>query len=199
MIDSVLKARTTRSLRVRYLLGLSAIALLVTASFLTMQRVVSEQREFSRLVNIAGHQSGLVNRVAYFAGRMALAEEPTEFNQARAQVGRTINRIEEAHRLLRHGSPAEGIPQIMSPTLATIYEDPMVGLDRAIERFLERARRVYDTEMDAFSPDSPDFIYLNVYGPMRSSRCWMRRSRSTRTSAARPSCASSSSSSGSGC
>jgi hypothetical protein len=31
----------TKNLRIRYVIGLSAIALLVTASFITMQRVVS--------------------------------------------------------------------------------------------------------------------------------------------------------------
>lgn len=165
MNDSALKTRTTRSLRVRYVIGLSAIALLVTASFMTMQRVVSEQRNFARLVNLASHQSGLVNRVAYFASQMALAEEPAEFNLARAQVGRTINRIQEAHRLLREGSPEEGIPQVTNESLRIIYEDPMVGLDRAINRFLDRARTVYKTELEEFSPDSAAYLFLNVYGP----------------------------------
>ncbi|MFW5723188.1 MAG: putative bifunctional diguanylate cyclase/phosphodiesterase [Halochromatium sp.] len=165
MIDSVLKSRTTRSLRVRYLIGLSAIALLVTASFVTMRHVISEQRNFARLVNLASHQSGLVSRVSYFASQMVDAEEATEFDQARAQVGRTINRIQEAHRLLREGSPEEGVPRVINENLRIIYEDPMVGLDGAIQRFLERARTVYHTEMDELDRNSVAYIFLNVYGP----------------------------------
>jgi diguanylate cyclase (GGDEF)-like protein len=165
MPDSILKKKTTRSLRFRYLVGLSAIALLVTASYVTMQRVVSEQRNFAQVVNIAGHQGGLVNRVAYFATQMATAENDEEFDRARAQVGRTINRIKDNHSLLREGSREAGIPRITSPTLDDIYDDPMVGLERAINRFLDRARTVYDTNANEFSTDSPAYIFLNVYGP----------------------------------
>lgn len=165
MIDSVIKRKTARSLRARYLIGLTVIALLVTASFMTMQRVVSEQRNFARLVNLAGHQSGLVNRVAYFASEMAATDDPDEFEKARAQVGRTINRIQDAHRLLREGSLEAGIPRVSSATLAAIYDDPMVGLDLAMERFLVRAHTVYSAEMDELGPSSAAFVFLNVYGP----------------------------------
>ncbi|MCF7978702.1 MAG: EAL domain-containing protein [Chromatiaceae bacterium] len=161
----MIKMTTARSLRVRYLIGLSAIALLVTTSFVTMQHVVSQQRNFAQIVNLAGQQRGLVNRLAYFASQMATTENQTDFDQARAQVGRTINRIEDNHRLLREGSPEAGIPRITSPTLTTIYEDPMVGVDKALDSFLERARRVYATEMEALTANNAAYIFLNVYGP----------------------------------
>lgn len=48
--------KTVRSLRLRYIAGLSVIALLVTTSNYTMERVIPEHRFFSSLVNIAGHQ-----------------------------------------------------------------------------------------------------------------------------------------------
>ncbi|NEX17149.1 MAG: GGDEF domain-containing protein [Halochromatium sp.] len=162
---SILNKKTAQFLRFRYLAGLIAIALLVTASYVTMQRVVSEQRNFAQVVNLAGHQSGLVNRVAYFATQMATAYDDEEFDRARAQVGRTINRIEENHALLREGSLEAGIPRITSPTLNMIYDDPMVGLDHAIKRFLDRARIVYETNAKEFSTNSNAYIFLNVYGP----------------------------------
>lgn len=112
----MIKLTTARSLRVRYLIGLSAIALLVTTSFLTMQHVVSKQRNFAQIVNLAGQQRGLVNRLAYFASQMATTDHQADFDQARAQVGRTINRIEDNHRLLREGSPDAGVPKVTSPT-----------------------------------------------------------------------------------
>ncbi|MEA1053290.1 EAL domain-containing protein [Lamprobacter modestohalophilus] len=161
----MIKLTTARSLRVRYLIGLSAIALLVTTSFLTMQHVVSKQRNFAQIVNLAGQQRGLVNRLAYFASQMATTEHQADFDQARAQVGRTINRIEDNHRLLREGSPEAGIPKVTSPILTTIYEDPMLGVDKALASFLKRARRVYATEMEDLTANSAAYIFLNVYGP----------------------------------
>lgn len=165
MTISTTTSKAARLLRVRYILGLSAIALLVTASFLTMQRVVSEQRNYSQLVNLASHQSGLANRIAYFASLMATTEDEAEFGMARSQVGRTINKMKTAHRILREGAPAEGIPQVTSEGLQTIYDDPMVGLDFALKRFLDRARRVYDTDQTSLQPGSAAYIFLTTYGP----------------------------------
>lgn len=53
-----------RLLRVRYMIGLGLIALLVTGSYLTNQRVIAEQNNFAELINLSGHQSGLAHRVA---------------------------------------------------------------------------------------------------------------------------------------
>jgi diguanylate cyclase (GGDEF)-like protein/PAS domain S-box-containing protein len=157
--------RAARSFRVRYVVGLCAIALLVTASYLTVQEVVSEQRNYSTLVNLAGHQGGLANRIAYFASRMATTDEETEFSTARAQVGRTIYKMEEAHRILREGAPERGIPRVSSAILRMIYEDPTVGLDRALERFLERARTVYEMDMARLDTGTFAYIFLTTYGP----------------------------------
>jgi diguanylate cyclase (GGDEF)-like protein len=158
-------SKAAQSFRFRYILGLTVIALLATASYLSMQRIVSEQRNYARVINLAGHQAGLSNRIAYFAGLMATTDDPTDFGMARSQVGRTIHRMAENHRLLRQGDPEAGIPALTNPQVSLIYEDPMVGLDLALERYLERARRVYDTPMHELSTGSVAYIFLTTYGP----------------------------------
>ena len=50
--------KAVRLLRIRYIVGLGLIALLVTGSYLTKQRVIAEQHNFAELINLAGHQSG---------------------------------------------------------------------------------------------------------------------------------------------
>jgi diguanylate cyclase (GGDEF)-like protein/PAS domain S-box-containing protein len=161
----MLGIRAARLLRARYVLALAAIALLVSASFFTMQRLVSEQRRYAQLVNLAGHQSGLVNRIAYFASLMATTTDQDEFAVARSQVGRTVAKLERAHRQLTQGDPDAGVPLITSETLRTIYDDPMVGLDLALSRFLERARSVYETPIEDLSTGSVAYIFLVNYGP----------------------------------
>ena len=153
------------NLRLRYVFGLIAIAILVTTSFFTLQHLISKQRDFSQLVNLAGHQAGLTNRIAYFASLMAATDDETEFNQARSQVGLTIHKMQAAHKALRQGDSEAQIPKVTNETLETIYKDPMMGLDTALERFLERARRVYETDMENLSTGSIDYIYLINYGP----------------------------------
>ncbi|QFY89822.1 EAL domain-containing protein [Magnetovirga frankeli] len=157
--------KSVKGFRLRYLLGLTAIALLVTASYFTMMHVISAQRGFSSLVNLAGHQSGLTTRIAFFAHVMANTEDETEFNMARQQVGRTIHKMEQAHQILTQGSEELGIPQVSNDNLKIIFDDPMVGLSLALERFLERARIVYEEPMGQLNPDSISFVFLTTYGP----------------------------------
>ena len=157
--------RTVRNLRIRYIIGLSAIALLITASFTMLQRVISEQSNFSSLVNLAGHQAGLANRIAYFSSLMATTNDEAEFDVAKSQVGRTIHKMRAAYTVLRHGDPARGIPHITNDHLQVIYEDPMVGLDKALIGFLAEATTIYDSEMEQLTIGSASYIFLTTYGP----------------------------------
>jgi hypothetical protein len=157
--------KTVTHLRLRYIIGLSAIALLATASFITMQNVISKQRGFSSLVNLAGHQAGLANRIAYFSSLMVTTVDESEFRIAKAQVGRTIRKMRHAHKALRDGDPENGIPQVTNDNLKTIFEDPSVGLNRAIERFLTHANEVYLSDHQALNIKFFSYIYLTTYGP----------------------------------
>ncbi|WP_319574818.1 EAL domain-containing protein [uncultured Desulfobacter sp.] len=156
---------TVKNLRLRYLFGLSAIALLVTASYITVHKVVSKQRDFAKLINLASHQSGLTNRIAYFSSLMASTSDESEFNLARSQVGRTIYKMKSAHYDLRNGNPNKNIPMVTNANLMIIYDDPRVGLEMALVRFLERAQQLYDSDMETLTIDSAAYIFLTTYGP----------------------------------
>lgn len=158
-------SKTVRNIRLRYIIGLSTIALLVTASFFTMQHVVSKQRDFSKLINIAGHQAGLCNRIVYFVSIMAITEDETEFNTARSQVGRSMHKLKANHDSLLHGNPEKKIPFVTNENLEEIYKSDMLGLDRAINRFLERVKTIYDMDMDVLNTGSAAYLYVITYGP----------------------------------
>lgn len=157
--------KAVKNLRIRYIVGLSAIALLATASFITMQNVISKQRGFSSLVNLAGHQAGLANRIAYFSSLMVTTSDETEFNMARAQVGHTISKMRNAHKILRDGDPENGIPQVTNDNLKMIFQDPSVGLNLASERFLNHADDVYLSHYEVLNTNFFSYIYLTTYGP----------------------------------
>lgn len=156
---------TVRNLRIRYVIGLSAIALLVTASFLMMQQVIFHQRSHATLVNIAGQQTGLVNRIAFFAGLMGTTDDETEYQVARSQIGRSINTMHQNHKILRNGDPEHDIPFVSNKYLDTIYKDPMVGLEVALFNFLEKAESLYNHNQDAPISSNASYIYLTTYGP----------------------------------
>ncbi len=157
--------RTIKILRIRYIIGLSVIALLVTSSFITMKHVVSKQRNFSSLINLAGHQAGLSNRISFFVSLMATTEDESEFDMARSQVGRTIHKMQADFKFLRHGDPEKSRSPVINDTLVKIYEDPMIGLDLAMERFLDRATDAYHSEQDTFDTESTAYLFITIYGP----------------------------------
>ena len=161
------RSSPVRSLRFRYVLGLSMIALLVTGSFVTMQLLVSKQENFSHLIGIAGRQSGLADRIVHFASRMVRTEDEEEFRVARSQLGLAVSTLVRSHNVLMNGSPEDGLPKVWNPTLEVIYFDPVSGsgLDAAVQRYVKQARKVYDAEFGTLSPNSAAFLFVDLYGP----------------------------------
>lgn len=153
------------SLRYRYVIGLSAIALLVTASFLTMHVIIDRQADYAHLIFVAGGQNSQANRIAHFAGQMVIAQDEYEYETSRAQLGRAINAMRRAHLLLLTGDEEAGIPQVMTEDLSVIYFDPTVGLDLAVNRFLGHARDIYDQRFGELRVTTPSYVYLINYGP----------------------------------
>lgn len=158
-------SNSVQSLRFRYLLAISLIALLVTGSYISMQKVIEEQKNYSKVINLASHQSGLANRIAYFSSLMATTSDESEFATARFQVGFDIILMDKVHQQLLKGDAEESIPVLTSDNLQYIYFDKMVNLDRALKRFLKHARDVHQTPMNKLSIDSSAYIYLTTYGP----------------------------------
>ena len=152
-------------LRLRYIIGLAVIALLVSASWVTLHTIVSRQENFSNLINIAGDQRRLSERIALYTLTMAVTDDETEFRTARSQLGRAVNALRQAHVTLLQGDTARNIPFVMTPVLESIYFDPTIGLDTAIQRFGDRAMNVYETPMESLSTNTGDAIYVLQYGP----------------------------------
>lgn len=161
----MLPARTVENLRFRYIAGLSIIACLITSSFFMMQKVISDQMNYSSIISLAGHQAGLVNRIAYFSSLMAISDDEDEFDMARAQVGRALNKLKNAHNALQHGSSDLNLPKVTNDNLQSIYEDPMVGLERALHRFMASVESLQNIPLHELSIHSQDYIFLTTYGP----------------------------------
>ncbi|HEY9079466.1 ATP-binding protein [Magnetovibrio sp.] len=154
-----------QNLRRRYIIAFSTIAVLVTGAWLGMRIIVDKQHNFSKLISIAGQQSGLSERIAHFATQMVAARDSEDFNIAKAQLGRAIANMEAAHRTLLNGDPDGEIPYVTTPVLQTIYFDPSVGLNGAITRYLSHARAIYSTPRDSLGWNSASYVFVLQYGP----------------------------------
>jgi|GEM_PF-948349 len=157
------QADTGLAIRVRYLLGLGIIAVLATASYLTLQQSIEEQAKYARIINLASHQAGLANRIAYFASLMVSSSDENEVVMARSQVKRSLRSIADNHRILSQGDNAAGLPLITNDNLDAIYRGDMLNLDRALSRFIEYANILVEKEQADAS--AIEYIYLVTYGP----------------------------------
>ncbi len=153
------------SLRARYVLGLGALAILLTGLCWHMQVAIDRQAHNGRVIMLASNQVGLSNRIAFFVGVMAAAENATDYNVAREQLGRALKLMHKRHNLLLNGDPDIPLPRITTPLLQTIYFDPNFGLDRAVRLFIERAEELYLKEYGALSLNDSSYIFIVNYGP----------------------------------
>ncbi len=157
--------KAVRHLRVRYIVGLGLLAFVVTGSYLAKQHVISAQRNFAELINLAEQQSGLVNRIAYLSLVMLTTDKDANIASAKSQLGQAIQKMERVQQILLLGSAEKGITPINNTNLHALYYDDSVGLNISIKRFLENARAVYASSQASLGFDSYEYSYLTNYGP----------------------------------
>ncbi len=160
-----LRMNPVKSIRFRYILGLSALAVLISGTYFLLDQTIDRQKDHGRVIEMAGNQTGLSNRIAFFVGQMSASTSDEEFDTARQQVGRAIQRMRTQHRMLLGGDPESGLPRIMTPLLETIYFDHDFGLDIALDRFLKNAGRVYETGFGSLSTNDAAYVYVTTVGP----------------------------------
>lgn len=154
-----------KSIRARYILGLSGLGLLLAFTYFLMHSVIERQTNYGRVIEMAGNQVGLANRIAFFVGQMGASQSEEEFDTARQQVGRAASLMHRYHNTLLNGDAEIGMPRIMTPLLQTLYFEPSFGLDGAIDRFLSNAETVYRVEYQRLSAETAAYVYVTTYGP----------------------------------
>jgi len=154
-----------KSIRARYVMALSILAMAIFATYFLMQHTIERQKNYGRVIHIAGNQIGLTSRIAFFISQMDISTTAEEYNTANQQVGRAINLMRRQHTVLLNGDPGQDIPRIMSPLLDRYYYAQGFAVDGAVGRFLDNAETINKTEYEAFSTKSANYAYVLTNGP----------------------------------
>ncbi|MFD2262134.1 diguanylate cyclase [Lacibacterium aquatile] len=121
----------TRLLSVGYILGLSLIALMSLMAHMTLGRVIAENRDTAEIVNLAGRQRMLSQRIAFYADRYT----QTGAQEDRARMLAGAEEMATAHkRLMGETSGAQKLT--LSPTLKDIYFIGPAAVDPQVRGFL---------------------------------------------------------------
>ena len=112
----------------KYLGALALIACLSIGTHVLIASIVTEQGRTARVINLAGRQRMLSQRIAEEALEMRHADEP-ERSVVLARMHHDTDQMEQAHSLLTHGDAALGIAAPSTQALLAIYERPPYAVD----------------------------------------------------------------------
>lgn len=125
-----------RNLTLAYASALAVVALMSLASHLTLAGVISEHAGAASVINVAGRQRMLSQRIAGLVAERELGL-PVE-----ADLVRSVDQFEHVHRTLVDGDPRQHLKPATDPALRAIYFEGAQPLDAAMAEFVARARRI---------------------------------------------------------
>ena len=154
-------AWTTR----RYVLALSAIALLAVAAFTAFQGLIAAHERTLSVVNVSGRQRMLSQRIALFVDRLASDECLAPRTLCVDQLREAVNLFEASHAGLSLGGGPENIPGPTSTVVRGLYFDGAPSLDRRVKDYVTAARTVLEAPPDTLRLDHPAVVHVLAEGP----------------------------------
>lgn len=121
---------TFNRLRRLYLIALGAIALSVLASQLVIRSYLSNQENDSRLINMAGRQRMLSQKLSKEAILLAYTETDEERKSILESIQITQKEWNEAHQILKFGDENTGIEAEKSEELTAMFDSIQTSFDQ---------------------------------------------------------------------
>ncbi|HLY56885.1 MAG TPA: diguanylate cyclase [Stellaceae bacterium] len=130
--DRGLAVRMTRA----YVAALTAIALLSAGIHLILSHVIDQQHDAATVINVAGRQRMLSQRIALLGSDLATGDE-----SARVPLAQAADLMERSHRALIHGGDL-GITNRPSPEVGALFFGGSSALDAEVPAYVATARTV---------------------------------------------------------
>ena len=130
---------SSNQLTIRYVLALSAVALLTVVGQILVQQSLERQLSDSTVINIAGRQRMLSQRIAKLALQIHTTPDPFERTRQRAELNESLVLWETCHRGLQEGNAELGLPGNNSESVIALYaslEPEFVAIHDAVDEIL---------------------------------------------------------------
>lgn len=125
-----------RQLTIRYIVALLLVATAATTGFLTLYVTIHREETAATVINIAGRQRMLSQRIALFINQLQTRPADAELRQ---QTTETIDLFESSHRGLVFGDEALDLPGLARSETRDIYFGT-IALDERTEAYIRLAR-----------------------------------------------------------
>lgn len=152
--------RAERRMAQIYIVGLLLIAGLAIATHALIDALVAAETAATRVVDIAGGQRMLSQRIGLLSLELAHADTAEERTEARRRLEVAAETMHKAHVGLLEGDPSLGLPGLKSWAVDQIYFDPPHRLDRKVRTYIGAARGFAQLPTEMATPDSSFLEYL---------------------------------------
>ncbi len=147
-MQAVAKSVDVRSLRIRYIAGLTIIAVLALVNFFALNSLIESENATAAIINVSGRQRMLTQKAALLSLRLTDTDSGELRNLIRIETHHTVSQMEAAHRGLLYGDPALGLPGNLPPGVRAMFFDPPYSIEDKLTAFLR------EVTMLATVPDS---------------------------------------------
>ncbi|MDB9733990.1 HAMP domain-containing histidine kinase [Porticoccaceae bacterium] len=152
-----------KSLTMRYLFALSLIAILVSLSTFSFQKIISDQRYASNTISRAGAERVLLETIkVYHVAYLAYRGDPRQV-VIHKKLSDAATALETNHQALLDREESENLGGEMIPAVRALYFDSPVQLNQQISDYVALARRLLsltDQELDEQPILSSSFVDL---------------------------------------
>lgn len=132
---------STHRLTILYVLALSAVAVLTLAGQVLVQQSLEQQLSDSTVVNIAGRQRMLSQKITKLALQMHTTDSLTQRAEDRRELRDALQQWETSHVGLQTGNTELGLPGKNSDAVTELYarlEPEYVAIDEAAQQLLQQ-------------------------------------------------------------
>lgn len=143
----------------RYIAGLFLILLLAAGSNLVMDRLLLAEEKSAEVIELAGRQQMLSQRIIQLAYRYVLAETPHERNYLHSGLDLAVREMRQSHEELLKHAPSQIYTDVADP----IYFDPPYRLDMRVRGFLGAAEGLLAHDPGALDINNPYLQHLREH------------------------------------
>lgn len=114
---------TGNKLRIRYIVALSIIAILTISSQFFIQQAFYSLEDDSRIINIAGRQRMLSQKIAKTSYRLMTEQNSSVVASLRLELTETLMEWRQSHQYLQKGDFAQGLPGNNSTEIIALFAE----------------------------------------------------------------------------
>jgi len=158
-----------KNLSKTYILALSIIALVITASQYLVQRSIATNSYDSRTINISGRQSMLSQRISKAALALEKAENEDEFLYRKNELQDAADLWERSHNALQYGSDEMQLDDVNNSEQTFLYfldlEPHYISIKEAIQNisdfdYEDKGSRAFRSSIDKIMSSEDDYLRL---------------------------------------